>query len=423
MKQVLFVSYYFPPQPEAGAVRAGALAQHLPEFGWLPTVISLAAGSPPPYAGPVLAAPNLLIPAPAPIRPPLTADAAPASVPRRRSLRERIPRRIRRAYWSSTQLHFPDPAMGWILPALAAGRRALAHGHFHAVISSAHPPSAHLVAAALARRAKLPWIADYRDLWTGYPYSRKSSARQCLERRLERATVRHADAITTVSPALGEELRALFPAQRVIVIPNGVDLVAHAGAPSQTPNGFRIVYAGQLYGGRRTPEALFAAVRNLRKRGEPAGSAIALDFYGGEEPVVDALADRYGIGDAVRAFPRVDRESVLLAQRRAALLLVLLSLDPATANEYGSKLFEYVGAGRPVLAIGPAASVVRDYLSESGLGSFAWDAASCERALLGAYERFVRGEYAPQLVPGWTPFTTRDLAERFARTLAEIEGP
>ena len=416
MPRVLLIAYYFPPQPEAGAVRPSLLRRYLPGFGWEVDVATLRFPGLASEPG-IIAIPNRLVITRAPAR-----ASAPGTDPARppRGVLGAVRAAVGRVYWGTLARMVPDPALLWALETVVrlAGRT----GVYDAVISSAHPPSAHLAGALLARIFGVPWVADYRDLWTGYPYGNKSLLRRAAERALEVLVVRRAAALSTVSADLGAALERLHRRSDVAVIPNGADAQAWERVPDEAPQGFRVTYAGMLYGGQRTPELLFAAIASLRAAGDPLAAEIVCDFYGGDADLVTALAARYNIADRVRARGVLERAAVLLEQRRSAVLLVLLNMDPATAAEFGSKIFEYAGARRPVLAIGPPASVVRGLLASSGLGTFVSSAGECATALRALYARFRAGEIAPRLQAGWRPPSGADLAARFAQRLDDLSG-
>ena len=114
----------------------------------------------------------------------------------------------------------------------------------------------------------------------------------------------------------------------------------------------------------------------------------------------------------------VPRAAALRAQRSAAALLIFLNMDESTAGEMGSKYLEYMGARRPIIAIGPKSSIMREFIDRSGLGWFASDVDEAKAALRQAYARFASGSYELHRDTGLVP-TARTLARRFADVLDE----
>ncbi len=413
MKRVLLFSFYFPPQAEAGALRSGYLADHIGSYGWQPTVLTAPYASAPAKTYRVVLARSFFTPA-------LRARREPgrSSADSQRSKSKLWSLGVRHAlakvYYRLSRYWYPDPAVGWIGDALYKAFTLHRELRFSLVFSTAWPASAHVAAAAFCAATGVPWVADYRDLWTGYPYRSIGSIRRLVDRTVERRLLRGAAAITTVSMGLGTSLAALHQRDDVEVIPNAASDEDWEAVPDYHPEQFNVLYAGLLYGGQRTPDLLFAAAAELRAQGDPAGLAVTFDFYGAERDLVLSAARRYGIDDSVRVHDRKDHPTILHKERAAAVLLILLKMDPLLRNEYGSKLYEYAGARRPILAVGPQGSVVADYLRQSGLGILVWSKDLCKIALKAMYDNYCQARFAPEINPGWKTFSSSDLASRFA---------
>jgi glycosyltransferase involved in cell wall biosynthesis len=379
----------------------GYLAKYLSEFGWEPTVLTRRA---PHDAGEecnvvrVGGAYRATIPA----REAIERSAHPAISMLKACVRE--------------VLFFPDRAAPWIPFAVAAGIRAHRREQFDAILSSAMPASVHVAAYCLKSLLRVPWLADYRDLWTGNPYVDVSTWRASLESRMERTMLRKADRITTITPALAAALESLHGSP-ALAIPNVVDPDEFRDIPFERPDRFRIVHAGTLYDGRRNPERLLAQVSSLRREG--AIRDVALDFYGQDPGNLLEVSRRHGIDDAVRYHGLVERREAMRAERGAALLVIIQNDDPRTAGEYGSKIFEYQAAGPRILVTGPPASVLRGYVEQHGLGWFAGSDDELRAALRRAYEIYREGNYLrEQSFSG----NARVLAEAFAALLDETLG-
>ncbi|HUZ49165.1 MAG TPA: glycosyltransferase [Candidatus Dormibacteraeota bacterium] len=402
MRNALLLSYYFPPEPEAGALRAGYMKKYLSELGWNVDVVSRELAGCQSTADVVRVRDRL---SPSKAR---TVVASP-NVPKR-SFAGAILRE------SAGFLCFPDRQVGWLPAATSAATRLIGRRQYHALLSTGPPHSAHLAAALLSKRFRIPWVADYRDLWTGNPYQNVIRSGP-LSAVLERTVMRYASSISIVAPALQDTLKRLLPAASIHVIPNGPDVVAEAPIESSAPTAFTICYTGLLYNGKRCPDPLFAAIRQLRDRQHAAGRLVTTDFYGPDEIYIRERAQAFDVADCVNASGIIPRDEVVRKQRQAAVLLILLNMDPRTAGEFGSKIFEYISARRPILAIGPANSVLRPLLQESGIGLFAADACACADALVQLYEGYQSGRHEFVQNPQWKPFDARQMARAFAGLL------
>ncbi len=277
----------------------------------------------------------------------------------------------------------PDAQAGWYPAAMRAAKQALRGWMPDAIVSSSPPFTAHLVASRLARLTGKPWIAEFRDLFADNPYSDLPLWRRAIDRRIEKAVLAPAAEIVAISPPMAEQL-GRFHGKPAHVVMNGFDdceLTGEVAPAGRAGRPLRILYTGIIYPGRRDPTMLFQAIRSMGERGR----RITVEFYGRDLRGVRAAAVAAGIGDQVTVNDPVAYQESLLLQRQADVLLLLLWDDPRENGTIPGKLFEFVGAGRPVLAIGciegAAASLVRD----RGLGV----TAAAPDAIAGALDRWI----------------------------------
>lgn len=397
MKRVLLVSYAFPPDPLPGALRPGFLARHLPDFGWEVTVLTACANDPP-FEADVVHTGTAVQPG--------QARRIGAILPKDGALRSLL-RAVKDA------VVFPDELAGWIPHAVRAGRRLLAERRYDAILTTALPTSVHVVGACLSKLSGVPWLADYRDLWSGNPHMPWGPVKQNAQRLTERCVLRQAAHISTISEALAEPLRSMH-GKGVSVIENAVDTAVWDGVPDEPPVDFNLVYTGTMYGGKRSAEPLFRALAQLRDGGDPAACA-RVHFYGPGNEHVPLEARRFGVESQVEVHGVVPRAQALSAQRRAAGLLVFLSMHPAAATETGSKYLEYLGAERPMIVFGQEGPL-RRIIASLGAGYFTTGDVETREALREVYRRFQTGGYriSPRLD---AVQTAEKLAAQFAQCL------
>lgn len=397
MKRVLYLAYFFPPLGGAGVQRTLKFVRYLPEFGWEATVLT----------GPAaywLRDPSLLAEVPegaAVVRSPHWGarflGGGGGSTRRSAS-------RLHGLRAASRTLLVPDAYVGWSWPALHTASRLVRADNFDAVVTTSSPDSAHLAGQVLARRG-LPWIADFRDPWTHrLSYAPPTPLHDALHRRLERGVLRRADRIVVTSEATREDFLRLVPGVppgKIVTITNGYDAedfaaaeawlaaeVASGRGPLGPLEDCPVLHAGQL-NPERPLDAYLSGLRLFLERsgaeegarpesavrGEREGGAgrvssgydraaeVRTLFLGGH---YDRDLDRVqaaGLSDVVRfAASRPHLESVA-ALLRARVLLLLEQDSPRGGLVLPGKIFEYLRAGRPILAVAPvegaAARLVR----------------------------------------------------------------
>jgi hypothetical protein len=320
-------------------------------------------------------------------------------------------------------LVYPDDMRPWRPHAVREGLELLARERFHAILSSSGPPTVNLVARALQERSGLPWVADFRDLWTqkhDYPYG---GLRRRWERRLELKTLRSASSLVTVSDPLAQAFSRLHR-RPVEVIPNGFD-PAERGGGDPVGSRFRIVYTGSLYQGRMDPTPVLHALAELTSSGAMDRELVEVLVFGDDPAWLRQEVSQLGLDGVVSLRGRLPREQVLEQQRAAQLLLLLGWGDPGQRGITTGKVFEYLAAERPILCLGRTrGDVVEALLEETAAGAYCSTGEELQAALLEAYREFVdRGQVAYRGDAEAVARYGHDrMAQRFAQVLDQVAG-
>jgi glycosyltransferase involved in cell wall biosynthesis len=342
---ILLVAYFFPPCHDIGAARPAAMARHLNRLGHRVTVVTTRA-----YGG----------------RP----DDAERGVHRAPDLqlaraRLRGERTIGSLYDADTypgrphplsRVLVPEPLVAaWMPFARAAALRIAASERFDAVVTTSPPESAHLIGRALQRRRRLRWVAELRDAW-GFESLRPPfplAAQRRMDRRLERRTLAAADAVVCVSEAAAADLRARGIADPV-VIENGWDPeeVEAARAASSgvalDPDRVSLVYTGR-FGRGRAAGPLTHALAELAREAPDAAARLEFVVAGPLTPIERELLARDVAPARIVLAGTLPRDRALALQREADALLLIAQPERSQLLNY--KLFEYLAAGRPILAL------------------------------------------------------------------------
>jgi glycosyltransferase involved in cell wall biosynthesis len=317
---------------------------------------------------------------------------------------------------------YPDPQKGWKAPAVKTGSEYLQHEPTNAIISTSSPVTSHIVAKELKEKYNMPWIADFRDLWTQnhyYPYSR---FRKMMEQRLEMKTLSKADALVTVSQPASLKLATLHKDKQIHSVTNGFDPEELNMPEAELTTKFTITYTGNLYPGKQSPELLFAALKDLIHQGTMDIGDIEVRFYGAEAGWIDKQAERYGVQKVVKQFGVVPREVALGKQRESQLLLMMKWEDPKVLGAYSAKIFEYLAAKRPIIAIGGYKDVVDELLSETNAGVSYSTVEETKDFLERAYHEFqaTRKVSYNGAEAKINKYSQKEMARKFAEILDQI---
>jgi glycosyltransferase involved in cell wall biosynthesis len=415
MRRVLFLSYYTPPRPGVATNRTSQLLRYLPEYGWSATAVT-----------PVLPGASEDV-VQTPYRDVLqtmkrlaglgdaNTHAAFGTVPAahggRANLRQRA---IGIAHAIAT---YPDAQLGWLFHGREAVRDLLASGAYDAVLSSSPPFTTNLILAGL--RLRVPWVADFRDLW-GDARSGSGVARY-MDKWLERWSLGKANALTTISDPMARTLEQRRGEIPVYVVPNAFDPQEWHPVPFDTERRCTLLYAGQLFGGRRDPRPLFRAVRTLIENGDISRDDLYIDCYSLPEQWLAEAIREHDLEGVVRVPGVVSREAVMNAERRADRLLVLLWDEDNSEGVVTGKIFEYLGARRRILTVGgPAKSAVDEILSVTKAGVRARDERAIACEVRAAIEEHKAGRVAVLDERAIEPYSATIMAQKFARILDSV---
>lgn len=378
-RRVLIVSYVFPPVGGAGVQRVTKFVKYLSQFGWLPSVLTVANPSVPLQDDSLLAdiPPETIIRKARTWEPGYGVKRAVADPDQAKSPGSSWKNRFKQGALRLAKLALqPDPQILWLPNALREGRRLLNELPHAAILASGPPFSSFLLAARLHKLTGLPLILDYRDEWdlsTAYLEHKGNDALSCfIQKRMQRSVVRNAAALVATTQASAAALDKVRRQSRsnatVQCIYNGYDADDFRAEPasnaSPSESIFRLVYVGTLWN-LTSAEALVAAIQQFCRETPELASHLELVVAGRSLPSQDALLDQ------LKETPcRLARQEYLAhaqavgLMRSADALCVLLADVPGAERVMPAKVFEYLATGRPILTIAPRGEVwqvLQDY--------------------------------------------------------------
>ena len=360
VKRVLMIAFHFPPQRgSSGIQRTLKFCRYLPASGWQPTVLT---AHPRAYAD--TASDQL--------------GDIPDNVEVHRAFALDTARHLsfKRRYASIMAL--PDRWVSWCCGALPTGLR-LIRTLRPAVLWSTYPiASAHLIALALHRLTGIPWVADMRDPMTGPDYPADALTRRVYH-WIETKTVMHCARLVCTTPGAIRSYQRRFPAlppERFCLIENGydeenfTDAVAHNVPVRSTAKQFVLLHSGIIYPSERDPVPFFRALACLLEQKRISSATLQVILRAPvHDAYLDALIREHGIETIVSIAPHIPYREALAEMLGADGLLIL---QAANCNQQiPAKLYEYLRAGRPILALTDAAGDTAATLRKAGIDTIA----------------------------------------------------
>lgn len=270
-------------------------------------------------------------------------------------------------------LHFfiPDSKIRWYSHAVKDVDRVLKNEKIDCIYSTSAPFTVHLIALHAKKKTNLPWIADFRDPWVGNAIMTKnhSERRKRKEAKLEREVITHADKVLMVTEPICERYRKRYPEfkDKFITITNGFDGADFKSIEPIKEDKFTICYTGLLSNGR-TPETLFKAIDIMIDKNSKLKGKIKIKFIGYAAPEYIGLLSKYNCGECVENLTYMPHDECVKHLKGADVNLIILPDMESAKGDFTGKIFDYIGAERPVLGIMPSGGVASNLIIDKGMG-------------------------------------------------------
>lgn len=440
MKKVLIVSYAFPPNQGIGNVRAGKFTKYLPEFGWEPVVLTAKIRQDVPQTLPVeINEANIIRTPYFYLNPVLNyrhhrsrGDTAVSKLPETASRGRSFSNLLRPVARLATNLMAQLPILGniffeptgWYFYAVREGLKLLKNNDIKVIFSSSQPRTSHLIAARLFKKTKIPWVAEYRDPWVD-PYRNKSQFYQLLETKWGKKVMKGCEILVTVSEFTVARLKAVH-SKKIAVIHNGFDEQDYSENVPLTSK-FTLTSTGSISSGKRSPELVFQAIAQLQEEGRISSNNFEVRLYGeGLLKTLLPVIEEYHLKDLVKVYGFVPFNESIRRQQESTALLLLEWNSPLAKHVYPGKIFEYLGAGRPVLALAYKTGAIDKLLRETGAGIVVNEVEAIKGVLTRWLEEW---QQSGRITSHWNPdinvikrYTRREGARKLAQLLDEASA-
>ena len=430
MKRVLIISYYWPPSGGAGVQRWLKFVKYFRDFGWEPVVYC---PENPEYPE---ADESLFKDIPIgievikqPIWEPYNAykrfigqkkedkiQAGFLSVKKKNPVIENL------SVWIRGNLFIPDARKFWIKPSIRFLFKYLASHPVDVMVSTGPPHSMHLIALGLKNKLNIPWLADFRDPWTGIDFYHKLRLTKHADKkhhRLEKAVLSNADRVTIVSWNWALDFTRLFQ-RNYVVITNGFDPDDFNFPNRKFAKTFDLTHIGSL-NKDRNPWLLWEVLSELCSENAGFMDDLRLRFIGKCDVSLLQCLEKYHLLSRTEMIEYMPHEEALKESAGSQVLLLLLNNTPNVMGIVPGKIFEYLATRRPVFCIGPtdgdSARIIRD--AKAGMTCDFDDKTSMRNTLLELYGRYKHASLQNQH-GDIDSFSRKDLTGKISLLLNEL---
>ena len=262
----------------------------------------------------------------------------------------------------------PDARKFWIKPAVNYLKKYLKENPVDAMVSTGPPHTTHLIALGIKEKMNIPWVADFRDPWTHidfYDQLKLTSWGDSIHKRLEKKVLDNADKVVTVSWSWGADFKSICGREDIEIITNGFDAADFEGPKVELSEKFSICHIGSM-NKDRNPVALWKVLNELLPEMPTLAERLEILLIGQVDFSILQAIESYGLTKYLNKVDFIPHQEVLPYLKKSQVLLLPINNTPNSKGVLPGKLYEYLGAQRPILCIGPKESDAATILQETG---------------------------------------------------------
>lgn len=287
----------------------------------------------------------------------------------------------------------PDARKFWIHPSVKYLKKYLLVNKIDTIITTGPPHSVHLIGLKLKKELNCKWIADFRDPWTEIDYfhqlplTKKAKEKHFL---LETEVLKKADKVLVV----GDTMKINFSKinNNVVTITNGYDSEFEDEKVALDSN-FTLTHIG-LMNADRNPKMLWEAISELVTENRDFAKDFKLKLIGKVDATVIAGIDKFELQENVELINYVSHNKVIEYQKKSQALLLIVNNVPSAKGIITGKIFEYLIAKRPILAIAPTNGDLASILRKTNAGNVIAfeDKVMLKQKILDLYSQYKKRE-------------------------------
>ncbi|WP_272150392.1 glycosyltransferase family 4 protein [Tenacibaculum aiptasiae] len=263
----------------------------------------------------------------------------------------------------------PDARKFWIKPSVKYLKNYLKNNSIDVVITTGPPHSLHLIGLQLKKDLNIKWVADFRDPWTDIDYFHQLPLTEKAKKKhfeLEREVLKEADASLVIGKTMKENYKEY--SKNIHVVTNGYDTEIDAvkGEEIVLDKSYSITHIG-LMNADRNPKILWEVLSELSEEHSDFKNDLEIKLIGKIASEVESSLKNYKFQNVTK-ISYVPHQEVQQYQRKSQVLLLAVNKVPSAKGIITGKIFEYLQAKRPILAIGPEDGDLAEILNKTQSG-------------------------------------------------------
>ncbi len=371
-KRVLIITYYWVPMGGSGVQRWVKFSKYLPENGWQPVIYT---PSNPDFP---LRDESFLADVPEScevIRQPIWEPYRIASLfSNKKNLNTGMLRKDGKTSWKDNFLNYvrsnyfiPDPRVFWVKKSIKFLTAYLQKNPVDVIVTNGPPHSMHLIGLGLKKKLGIKWVADFRDPWTNIDFYHSLKLTESSDRKhraLEKEVVSTADVVTVVGKSMQAEY--LEYSENVKVITNGYDQsISQKEVVRDTK--FSMAHIG-LMNADRNPKMLWKVLKKIGEEQTGFLEDLEIKLIGKVSGDVLNAIEENSLTSQLKLIDYVPHSEVHGLQQASQILLLVVNDTPNAKGILTGKIFEYLMARRPILAVAPEDGDLAEIINQTESG-------------------------------------------------------
>lgn len=287
----------------------------------------------------------------------------------------------------------PDARKYWVKPSVKYLKRLLDERVIDVIITTGPPHSLHLIGNELKKKTNIKWIADFRDPWIDIDYFHHlplSKDSLLKHQELEKQVVTNADSVLVV----GNTMKSNFEkySNKIEVVTNGYDTEL-VETESLLDSKFSLTHIG-LMNLDRNHSIFWQAISELMNENYEFKNDLLLRFIGSVDDSVKDEVHKNELSEVSEFIDYLPHNEVIEYQKKSQALLLFVNNVPSAAGIITGKIFEYLIAKRPIIAIAPEKGDLSHIISDTNSGKVIdfSNKSELKNTILELYKKYKVGE-------------------------------
>ena len=290
--------------------------------------------------------------------------------------------------------HFiPDARKFWIRPSVKFLEKYLKYNPTDLIITNGPPHSLHLIGYKLHQLIKVKWIADFRDPWLEIDYFHQlplSEKSREIHKDLEKKVAENADGLIVVGKSMQDYFLKFNKNTQVIT--NGFESLVTPDK-IELDQKFSFIHVG-LMNADRNPITLWKVLSKICNNDSDFKNDLKIELIGKVDALVIEAIEKNNLKSNTELVDYLPHKEVLKHQSSAQVLLLPINRVPFAKGIITGKIFEYLLARRPILAIAPKEGDLAEIIIKTNAGIVVdfEDEIGLEKAIFKFYKEYKKND-------------------------------